>query len=282
MSRRRVVAFGVLFGLTLVTTGCDAGLTNRFSDSRVEEATVTEVRIQGGSGSVTLDRGDAKVSIERTVRYGETKPTQRYDTVSAGVLTLNTSCPPIPQCVIDYTEHVPASVKVSGRLESGRIELKDLGSATVNTSSGKITITNATGDVNATTNSGSVLATNVDGRLNAQTSSGSIHVVDAGNLVNLQTSSGSITASALAGATTTATTESGSVILALSNAQDVTATTSSGSVTVTVPVSTTYKVDWSTESGDEPQIGIKTDHQAKNTITVRTESGSIKLREASA
>jgi DUF4097 and DUF4098 domain-containing protein YvlB len=281
MSRRRVVAFGVLVGLTIVTTGCDAGLTNRFSDSRVEESTITEVRIKGGSGSVVLDRSVEKVMIERTVHYGETKPTQRYDSTASGVLTLNTSCPSIPQCSIDYVVHVPASVKVSGRLDSGSIELKNIGAATVNTSSGKIAITNATGGVNATTDSGSLNVTNVDGRLNGHTASGSIHVVDAGNLVNLETYSGSITASALAGSSTTAKTESGSLTLSLTNPQDITATTSSGSVTVTVPVNTTYRVDWA-DDDDEPEIGIKTDHSAKNLITVRTESGSIKLREASA
>src|SRR5690242_6557946 len=132
MSRQRMVAAGLLLTLTaLGATGCRELTRASFSDSRTESVTINEIRIEGDSGSVTLDRSGSQVQIERTVFYRETKPSNRFDSVADGALVLNTSCG--NNCEIQYKVHVPAAVKVTGHLDSGSIDVSDVTSATLNT-----------------------------------------------------------------------------------------------------------------------------------------------------
>src|SRR5690349_2110989 len=93
MSMRRFVAVGAFLGVAVGLGGCRLALDQRFSDSRVEEAAISEVRIVGDAGEVVLDHTGTATQIDRTVFYDEDhKPTTRFDNVDSGVLTLNTSC----------------------------------------------------------------------------------------------------------------------------------------------------------------------------------------------
>jgi DUF4097 and DUF4098 domain-containing protein YvlB len=274
MSIQRFVAVGALLGLAVGLGGCRLSVNQRFSDSRTEEAAVSEVRIVGDSGEVVLDRTGTTTQIDRTVLYDEDhKPSTRFDSVENGVLTLNTRCAKTA-CAIDYRVHVPKAVKVTGHLDSGRIDVKDLTDATVSTDSGRISVAGASGNVNATTDSGRVDVSDVRGRLNVKTDSGSIRVGAVGDSVTLISDSGSINASGLGGAQTSAQTESGSISLTLATAQNVTAHTDSGRITVTVPATGSFRVHQSSDSG-RVRVDIPTTTNGKFLIDVSTDSGNI-------
>src|SRR6185437_8788936 len=175
MPMRTLVAAAALLGLAglLPLSGCHA-IGQHFSDTRTESATINEIRIQGDSGSVAIDRCGSSTKIDRTVTYQDEKPSGRSDRVEGSVLILNTTCAP-HGCSVDYQILVPASVKVTGSLDSGRIEVRSITTATLRTDSGRISVEDATGDVTATTDSGRIDANTIKGRLNLQTNSGSVH-----------------------------------------------------------------------------------------------------------
>ena len=99
---RSLVAGTALVGLAAITTltGCRA-LNHSFSDSRTEQASITEVRIEGDSGGVIVEHNGSATQIDRTVYYEDKKPTGRFDRVEGNVLILNTTCAR-RSCDIDY------------------------------------------------------------------------------------------------------------------------------------------------------------------------------------
>jgi len=274
MSMRRFVAVGAFVGLTIGLGGCRLAVDQRFSDSRVEEAAISEVRIEGDAGQVVLDRTGTTTQIDRTVFYAEDhKPSTRFDRVENGVLILNTSCAKT-SCAIEYRVHVPKAVKVTGHLSSGRIDVRDVTAATVSTDSGRISLAGAAGNVNATSDSGRVDVSDVRGRLNVKTDSGSIHVSGVGDVVTLISDSGAITAIGLSGAQTSAQASSGSISLITSTAQDIKARTESGRITITVPANGSYRVHQSSDSG-RVRVDIPTSTDGKFLIDVSTDSGGV-------
>ena len=60
-------------------------------------------------------------------------------------------------------------MKITGHLDSGRIDVRDVTTATVSTDSGRVNIAGASGDVTATTDSGRIDANDVKGRVNLRT-----------------------------------------------------------------------------------------------------------------
>jgi Putative adhesin len=280
MSMRTLVAGSALVGLAglLTLSGCRA-IGQHFSDTRTESATITEIRIQGDSGSVQIDRGGSSTKIDRTVTYQDEKPSGRSDRVEGSVLVLNTNCAP-RGCSVDYQVLVPASVKVTGSLDSGRIDVRSITTATLRTDSGRITVQDTTGDVTATTDSGRIDANTVKGRLNLQTNSGSVHTSGVGGTLVIQTDSGSVHADGVAGGQTTVRTQSGSVGVEVASEQDVKVTTDSGRIELTVPKGGAFRVDGRSDSG-RVQINIP-QTSTGHLVELSSDSGSIQVDEGSA
>jgi hypothetical protein len=279
MSMRILIAGTALVGLAGLTvlTGCRT-FDQNFTDSRTESATINEIRIQGSSGSVQIEPGST-TQIDRTVYYEDRKPSARTDRVEGNVLILDTTCQP-RRCSIDYRVTVPSSVKITGRLDSGRIDVRGVTTATLSTDSGRISVNNATGDVTATTDSGRIDANDIKGRVNLQTDSGSVHTSNVGGALVVKTDSGSVRADGLTGGQTTVRTQSGSVGVAVESEQDVKIDTDSGSIDLTVPRGGAFRVRAQSDSGAE-HINIP-QAPSGHLLDLSSDSGSIQVNEGSA
>jgi DUF4097 and DUF4098 domain-containing protein YvlB len=280
MSMRILVAGTALVGLAGLTvlTGCRA-LDQNFTDTRTEPATIKEIRIEGDSGSVQIEPGST-TQIDRTVYYEDRKPSARTDRVEGNVLILNTTCQP-RRCSIDYHVTVPSSVKITGRLDSGRIDVRGVTTATLSTDSGRISVSDASGDVTATTDSGRIDANDVKGRANLQTESGSVHTSHVGGALVVKTDSGAVRADGLTGGQTTVRTASGSVGVEVESEQDIKVGTDSGSIEVTVPRGGAFRVRANSDSGSE-RINIPEASSGGHLIDLSSDSGSIQVNEGDA
>jgi hypothetical protein len=262
------------FGLV----ACDPVKYQHVDDTHTASTKLTEIHIGGGSGGVTLhrDAGATLTTIKRHFRFhGKQPDTNAWDSVDGSVLTLNTTCG--PSCAVDYTITTPDTVTVAGHLDSGSMDLTGIAAATLETSSGTITVHDASGDVNAGSDSGALRINGVHGQLNAKTESGSAMIDRVSGATTVSTDSGEIRAQGLSGTQTSVRTSSGSVRLDLSTAQDLTAETDSGSLRVSVP-SGSYKLTQSTDSG-HVDIGIPLDNvNGEHTLHLKTQSGSITVR----
>jgi DUF4097 and DUF4098 domain-containing protein YvlB len=138
---------------------------------------------------------------------------------------------------VDYVVDSPPGVRVVGGLSSGRFRLADVSTVDIETSSGSIALTGATGDVTA------------------------------------KSSSGSITGRQLHSARIDAGTTSGRVSLDLAEPADVSAHASSGSIALTVPDSH-YRIDTKVSTG-RTRVDVPNDPSGPNHLDLRTTSGSI-------
>jgi DUF4097 and DUF4098 domain-containing protein YvlB len=267
-----VLAGGVAAVLSAVAlAGC--GVAGRhFSDERTDEVAVTEITIDGGSGSVTVAPGsDGSVRVQRRVSYGARKPAETAR-IDGTVLRLDTDCG--FACSVSYTVTAPPNVRVSGRNGSGAVDLRGVSSVAVSVGSGAVRVHDASGDVSVETNSGSIAVQGVRGNVRAHAGSGAITLTEVSGTVIADTSSGAIRGRQLSGSRTDANTSSGSLTLELASAQDVIAETSSGSVHVTVPAGTSYRVNARTSSG-RTTVTVPTSEDADHTITASSSSGSV-------
>lgn len=273
VNRAAAVAAGVLAaGVLTVAALAGCGLTwNEFSDDRTEEASITEIRLDGGSGSLTVKPGEGQqVQIHRKVRYGHDKP-GATDHRDGSVLVVTTKCG--RNCGVDYTITMPAGVRVSGRNGSGDINLRGVSTVSVDVGSGNVIVHEASGAVVTKTGSGDIELADVKADLTATTGSGNVKLSRIGGTVVAGTSSGDVNATDLNGPQTTVRTGSGNVTLALGKPQGVFAESSSGDVKVTVPTGS-YKVTAKTGSGDTA-VHIPTDPAGTYLLDLHTGSGNI-------
>jgi len=239
-----LLVVGVIVILSTVMTWLAIGgwkqLGTHFEDDTSSPMAISEIRVAGTSVEVQVRPGATSgVEVHRTARYlnpfhDRPGPTSRID---GGVLTLggDDSC---TFCVIEYVVEAPAGVRVTGEVTSGSLDLSGVSTVDVKTTSGSVTITDATGDVNVRTGSGSITATGLRSGVVVTTGSGSLSV-------------------------------------ALATPASVQATTSSGSLDLTVPASA-YRVQTTSGSGGA-DIGIANDPNGRYLLTLHAGSGHIKL-----
>jgi DUF4097 and DUF4098 domain-containing protein YvlB len=228
-------ATGVI-GLGLLA-GCGEWNTDSYSDSDAVGQSFESVRFTNDSGDVTIRAGD-KAEVKRTVHYGDKKPGDTFR-VKDGVLALD-SCTE-RNCWIDYEVTVPAGTRVSGELDSGKVDISGVA------------------DVNLRASSGEVNVTDVDGAVNIEASSGSVRLDEIGGPV-------------------VAKVDSGNVEVGLAKAADVRVGADSGNVDVTVPDGS-YKVTTSADSGSVDS-GIDDDPSGEHVIDVHADSGNIRVSAA--
>ncbi|MEU7166860.1 DUF4097 family beta strand repeat-containing protein [Streptomyces morookaense] len=232
----------------LVTTGIAVGglgacgmLRKNFEDDTTLSQKITAVRLDSGSGAVTLRGvdGAADVSLHRYVEYGGDRPDAATHRVENGVLVLG-GCG--NDCSVAYTVDLPAGIPVTGETSSGAVKLSRTGAVHVATASGAIDLDDINGSV------------------------------------EMRSGSGAITGHGLTGGPVKAETSSGAVDLAVSSPQDVRAETGSGAVTVAVPDGS-YQIVTRTGSGGQ-DIALSNDPAGKHRLDLTTGSGAITLKRS--
>ena len=246
-------------GLVLIGVGVVMAF-GAFSDSDIERQNqfteqVRSVRIDNDS-SVSIRAGDVTTTtVHQRVSYrwnepGETVRVDGDQLVLAGCGW---------NCDVKYEVVVPKGTTVTGKVDSGDVELDGVASADVSADSGDVKIRNVAGAVTAKADSGDVELNGI------------------GQDVMAQADSGNITGDGLRGKVG-AQVSSGSVKLRLDVAQDVVARADSGNVELTVPQDR-YRVEGATDSGSR-DIGVTTDSAATKLLRVDSDSGDVTVRAA--
>jgi hypothetical protein len=249
-----------LAGLTLAAlTGCTDLANSRLDFDTTEKVAVTEIRISGGAGDVTIRGGGTagQVTIARVVRYRGDEPGRTYR-LNGTALNIETDCGNM--CRVSYEIEAPEGVVVRGENGSGDVRLTDVAEVDVKAGSGGITVNDSSGDVTVDTGSGDIRVRSVAGALNASAGSGSIEATD------------------ISGGTARVKTGSGDVTLALDRPADVRGEVGSGDLTVTVPAGR-YQVQTSTGSG-EANVGVTQDPTADHLLDLDSGSGDITVSTA--
>jgi major membrane immunogen (membrane-anchored lipoprotein) len=238
MGIKHVVAGVAVVAGGLLLSGCDWGDigATTFTDHESLGQSVSEVRFANDSGDVKITVGD-HLEVRRTVGYHDTKPGKTYR-VDGDALVLE-ECRE-RDCWVDYDVTVPEGTKVSGHVDSAKVEVVGVASVNVEAESGDVTVRDVDGEVNATAQSGNVDLSGIG-------------------------------SSVVAGA------ESGNVTVHLDSAANVTASASSGNVEVIVPQGN-YQVRTNVDSGDvRNEVGSSA---SGPTLDLRTESGNITVEPA--
>ncbi|HKE52489.1 MAG TPA: DUF4097 family beta strand repeat-containing protein [Actinomycetes bacterium] len=274
-SGRLAVALGAA-GAMLALSACNVMEEHRFGQNDSVSETVRQIRIEGGSGSVSIDTGSGSTtSIRQTVQYRGDRPTVATHRMEGDTMVLDTDCG--RNCSADYRVTVPAGVVVSGRVGSGDISLTGMASVDVETGSGTITARDVTGNVTAQTGSGDINARDIGGNAQVHTGSGTVTVSDVAGTTNADADSGDVNARDVTGSVD-AVTGSGTVEVTLAAPTSIRAQAGSGDVTLTVPDGS-YRVVASTGSGDQ-HITVPSDPSAPNTLEAHTGSGELTIRPA--
>jgi hypothetical protein len=248
--------FWGLVGLaaTVAITGCDGMTNTRLDFSSTEKVALTEIRVAGGSGSVTV-RGagpSGEVRVDRVVRYRGAEPGRTYR-IDGTVLHIDTDCG--RSCSVSYEIQAPPGVAVRGANGSGDMALTDVASVDVQVGSGSITVTNGSADVAVETGSGDITISAVAGDLTAETGSGSVE------------------ARGVVGANARVHTGSGDLTVVRGKPGSVTAETGSGDIEVIVPDGR-YRIAATTDSG-QTDIRVPDDPAAANALRVDSGSGDV-------
>ncbi|MEU2873214.1 DUF4097 family beta strand repeat-containing protein [Streptomyces olivoreticuli] len=218
------------------------GLTRKnFQDDATLSQKITSVRLDSGSGGVTLRGSESAtaVGLHRYVEYGGDRPEGATYRVENGVLVLR-GCD--DDCTVAYTVDLPAGIPVTGKTSSGAVSLSRTGAVSVTTGSGAIDLDGVTGAVEAVA------------------------------------SSGAITGHGLKGGPISARTSSGAVDLSASSPQDVRVEASSGAVTVTMPDGR-YRVAAKSDSGGK-EVAFSDDPSGTYRLDLTTGSGAITVKRS--
>ncbi|MBE9374714.1 DUF4097 family beta strand repeat protein [Saccharopolyspora sp. HNM0983] len=263
---------------------------------------ISDVRLEPGRGSVEIVREPGRAGVEQSVTRWSW-PWQGADgepphhRVEGGTLVLDTDCG--DRCDVLHRVHLPADVPVSGRLGSGRLDVRGMRSVTAEVGSGSIGVREVAGPVDVGTGSGSVRLQELSGtvdartgsgqvrvaglrgeRFTARTGSGGVRMVDVGGRVDVRTSSGGVDGQQVGGADLVVRTGSGSVSLGLLDPRRVVVGTGSGALDVAVPRGTGgYRVDTDSGSG-AVEVGVPQDPAADRHLRLSTGSGAVRVHES--
>ncbi|MFE6102928.1 DUF4097 domain-containing protein [Streptomyces laurentii] len=236
-----VAAAGLAVG---ALSGCGMVVNETYEDSSSLPEKITSVRLENGSGRVTVNgtRAGGPLSLRRTVSYQDKKPDGPTHRVENGVLILGDCGDDIDFCSVGYSVDVPAGIPVSGQVTNGTVKLAKVGAVQVTTTSGRIEMTGVNG------------------------------------AVDVRTTNGRITGSDVKGGGIKARTSNGGIELNLAADQDVQATTTNGTIDLKVP-GTGYRIDARTTNG-EKRIGLTDDPAGPHRLTLKTSNGSISVKNS--
>jgi len=230
-----------LVGAVLLTGGCGLiGPAKRIEGSAPLDRTITAIRVDSDSGSVTIEGDDDDASsLEWTISLRSNRTVGPTYSIDGSVLILS-GCG--SRCSVDYRVRVPVDVDVEGRTANGNIDLSDVGDVDLATTNGRVSLDGVTGRV---------MASSTNGRIEGEDLSGSGVEVSTSN---------------------------GSVELELEQAQDVSASSSNGSIDVRLPDGS-YRVEAETSNGQR-DIRVPNSEGGRYLIDLRTSNGSITVHPA--
>jgi hypothetical protein len=253
---RPLLALG---GIALIGVGLATafgwGWGSSFSTDTTLTTAIRSVKLEGDSGSVKLRTGTGASTVRQEINYHwRGKPGDAFH-VDGDQLVL-ADCG--NNCSADFEVVVPAGIPVTGKLDSGSLDIAGVSSVDVQSDSGHVKVEN------------------VSGAVNLRHDSGSIDLRDVG-AVTLHSDSGSIEGRNVRGPVDV-TSSSGHIDFALAQPNDVKVRSDSGSVELTVPGGP-YRVQGNSDSGHR-SFEVPTDGSAAHTIDVTTDSGSVTVRAA--
>jgi hypothetical protein len=254
---RPLLALGgiVLIGVGLATA-FGWGWGSNFDNTHTVSQTVRSVKLDGDSGSVKIRTGSGQPTVHETVHYNwRSKPSGDFARVEGDQLVL-ADCG--SNCTVDFEVVVPAGVPVTGKLDSGGLDIAGVSSVDVRSDSGHARVEDVSGAVKLRLDSGSIDLRNV-GEVQLHSDSGSIFGADVRGPVDV-------------------TSSSGSVDFALTQENDVKVKADSGSIDVKVPGGP-YRVAGNSDSGHR-EIDVPTDGSARHVLDLNTDSGSVTVRAA--
>lgn len=184
------------------------------------------------------------VSVTEHITYRHTAPVTTHR-LSAGTLTLDSSCPALESCGVGYTIRIPRAVAVRISDGAGSIRLESLaGKITAHTNAGNVSLDSVSGPIEVSGAAGSVYGQRVASpRATIRTSAGGIDV-------------------------------SFSAVPAA-----VTATTAAGSVTLHVPGSVPYAVH-ATATVGSTHVSVARSPASAHIIRASTRAGSATVARA--
>ncbi|MFP5023261.1 DUF4097 family beta strand repeat-containing protein [Pseudonocardia phyllosphaerae] len=238
---RAVVVAAVAATAVLGLGGCTGitTTTHTVTDDTTVEQRISAVRLEGDAGGVTVDGrpGTSGATVHRSIDSPNPPPPGPTHEVDGGTLVLH-GCG--QHCSVDYTVTVPPGLPVTGGTSSGAVELNDVGSVDVSTSSGGITLRDVAGPTTVHTTNGAVRGTGINGD------------------------------------DTRVRTSNGEIDLTLATPQNVQGETSNGEIGLTVP-SGSYRVTTRTTNGDE-QVDVPDDPSGTHRLDLTTSNGAISVR----
>ncbi|EMD25372.1 DUF4097 family beta strand repeat-containing protein [Amycolatopsis azurea] len=253
---RPLLAFG---GIALIGVGVLTGLgwwwpSDAEATSELTQS-IKNVRVDNEDGAVKIRTGSGPVKVHQAFEYRWNKPGDAYR-VEGDTLVL-AGCG--NNCEVAYDVIVPAGIPVSGKVDSGAVEIAGVSTVDITVDSGRVEVSDVPGTVKVRADSGRVELKNIGQDVDVHASSGAIKGERLGGNVKTQA-------------------DSGRIDLELVKAANVTAKSDSGSIEVTVP-SGDYDVTGTTDSGRR-DIDVNQSGSAQYKLDLTTDSGSVKVKAA--
>ncbi|PSL55173.1 putative adhesin [Saccharothrix carnea] len=261
MVKRIALVVGVAVAATLALTSCVRLVQHGFDDKHTVSDQVTEVRLQNGSGNVTVrgKEGATETEIRRRVEYPKDadKPTGVSHRLEGSTLVLD-GCG--SRCTVNYEVTVPSKdVRITGENSSGDVRLEGVAGVEIEVGSGDATVRDVSGVVRVDNGSGDLEVAGVGGDFTGDVGSGTTRLSDMRGAVTIDSNSGDVT-------------------VRLAAVTSVTADAGSGDLTVDVPEGA-YKIDVEAGSG-ERDIKVENDPDAAAKLVLRAGSGDVTVRTA--
>ncbi|MFD7658842.1 DUF4097 domain-containing protein [Actinosynnema sp. NPDC059797] len=262
MGKRRIGSAAVAVVIAAVAlTSCVRLVQHGFEDQHTVTQSITEVRLQNGSGNVLVrsSEGATSTDVRRRLQYPKSaeKPSGLFHRVEGTTLVLD-GCG--NRCTVDYEVVVPsADVRVVGENSSGDVRFEGVAAVEVQVGSGNADMRDVSGPIRIDNHSGDVTAANVGGDFTGQLGSGNATLSDMHGAVTVED-------------------HSGDVDVHVTAAKSVHAVSGSGNVTVRVPRAP-YRVDVETGSGDQ-RVGVPNDPAAPVELFLRASSGDVNVLAA--
>ncbi|GAA1338262.1 DUF4097 family beta strand repeat-containing protein [Saccharothrix algeriensis] len=258
MVKRIALAAVVVVAAAGALSSCVRLVQHRFEDRHEVTGAVVAVRIQNGSGDVTLrsrDGGGGAVEVRRTVHHTrDDRPDGVTHRLEGDTLVLD-GCG--DRCSVDYHVTVPSEdVKVVGHNDSGDVTVERVAAVEVSIGSGDAVVREIGGAVRLENGSGDVTASDVGGEFTGRIGSGNARLTRMSGPVLVDDSSGDIE-------------------VEMAAAQRVHAESGSGNVTVRVPRGS-YRVRTDAGSGEEA-VEVPHDPNATVELVLRSGSGDLAL-----
>lgn len=233
MSRTGRAAAGVALIGAAVAVGLGWWWPSTADADDVVRERISAVELDTDSGNVTIRTGDVDTTrVQQRFDYTWGEPDAAFS-VEDGRLRL-ADCG--WTCSVDYDVVVPRGTSVSGKVDSGNIELEGVTGADVETDSGNIELRDVDGDVKADADSGDIDGIQLSGNVEAEA-------------------------------------DSGNITLSLAKPGNVTADVDSGNIDLIVP-DATYRVSGKTDSGQR-DVAVATDPDAGHELELESDSGNV-------